>query len=84
MTVQDYRVLKFGSWCSAGMFGAQIYAFQLSGGPFGHNEYYQISAKEFEDFPENQYDLAAGRSTLGRRLCSDYRGEHTFDEQDFL
>lgn len=84
MTYRDYKEMKTGNWCSVGMFGDNIYAFQHIGGSFNHSEYYKITKREFELFPDNQDKLVMFDFECCIKLCSDYVGDTEFDEIEIL
>ncbi|MBP2653731.1 MAG: hypothetical protein H6Q73_1300 [Firmicutes bacterium] len=73
MNYKDYKMLKVGNYCSVGMFGDNIYAFEVLTGFADIPAYIQITKKEFDDF--------TGNCDFGERktLCSGYKGNAEID-----
>ena len=74
----EYK-LERGRMCTVGKFGDNIYAVKYAvadGHNSYHNEYFEITAAEFNAYPENTEKLAEkyyrGHSSF---LCSDYMGK---------
>ncbi|MBU3114431.1 hypothetical protein [Clostridium lacusfryxellense] len=73
MNYKDYKTIKKGNYCTVGMFGTNIYAFEWYTGFASIPEYIQITKVEFDDF--------IGEYGYGERriLCSGYVGNTDID-----
>lgn len=78
MNYQDYEMKKKGQFQSVGMFGTQIYAYEVLTGACCAPEYTQITKEEFDTFEkwgeEAITDLGKKYEICNRPvLCSAYR-----------
>ncbi|MBU3172485.1 hypothetical protein [Clostridium estertheticum] len=73
MNYKDYIMIKKGNYCSVGMFGINIYAFESITGFASMPEYIQITKDEFDNF--------TGNYEYGERkiLCSGYKDNTYID-----
>lgn len=73
MDYKDYRRIKAGNYCSVGVFGKNVFAFEQLTGFADIPAYIQISKHEFENFSSND--------DFGERkeLCSGYKGSGEID-----
>ena len=78
MNYKDYKRIKKGNYCSAGLFGDSIYAFERLAGFADTPEYIQITREEFDNFT-GDYDY--GERKL---LCSGYIGTGDFNDSIVL
>jgi hypothetical protein len=76
MNYKDYKMIKTGNYCSVGMFGDNIYAFEYLTGICDAPVYIQITKAEFDNFDESKSPKDYGER---KELCSAYRGHSDFD-----
>ncbi|MEG0366355.1 MAG: hypothetical protein RR585_05940 [Coprobacillus sp.] len=75
MNYKDYYRCKIGSSLSVGMFGNDLYAFEVLIGFCNVPEYHKISKKEFDSFDSWKDDMDKLYDIVGRPvLCSGYKG----------
>ncbi len=82
---KDFKAVKTGSDYSVGLFAPEIYGlckyqFGTSSGN-GYNEYFKISKKDFDEFPDNEESLTNRLFSnwfINKMyyLCSDYTESH--------